>query len=183
MATSSHRDRHCLLDGILEAAIEPKGSTQMNARILVLAAAALMFAAPAFGCSSGRPSDRPCQGIAEAEREAGEEEHQVECLHPQVRPQQERRLRLQGRLISRPSASRAPPRACGMSEASRSATSPPALKAPTGHAWNQSPLLPSAPARLKIFFARRFGDRATQLDCTAWSRCHRPSRRCAGGEA
>jgi hypothetical protein len=58
VATSSHRDRHCLLDGILEAAIEPKGSTQMNARILVLATAALMLAAPLSGAAqAGKLTD------------------------------------------------------------------------------------------------------------------------------
>jgi hypothetical protein len=55
---SPYRDRHSLLDGILDAAIEPKGSTQMNARILVLATAALMFAAPLSGAAqAGRLTD------------------------------------------------------------------------------------------------------------------------------
>jgi hypothetical protein len=55
---SRRRDRTGPLDGIFDAAIDPKGSTHMNSRIIVLATAALMFAAPLAGAAqAGRLTD------------------------------------------------------------------------------------------------------------------------------
>jgi hypothetical protein len=55
---SRHRDRVRLARWNIGAAIEPKGSAQMKARILVLATAAAMLAAPLSGAAqAGRLTD------------------------------------------------------------------------------------------------------------------------------
>ena len=102
----------------------------MNARILVLATAALMFAAPLSGAAqAGRLTDLAKASLKQNAKLV-KKSIKLNAFILKCALNKNGGCGFKDELISRPSASRAPPRACGMSEASRSVTSPPALKDP-----------------------------------------------------